>query len=44
MLSKSNVEIVCGNVGVKAGSWQCNFCVIKNKCGALKAVKYKNKS
>ena len=32
------------NVGVKASSWQCDLCVLKNKCGALKEVKYKNRS
>jgi len=35
---KYDVEITC-NVGIKAGSWQCDFCLIKNKCGALKLVK-----
>lgn len=40
--TKSNIEITCSNVGIKAGSWQCDFCVLKNKCGALKLVKRKN--
>lgn len=40
---ESDVEITCSNVGVKAGSWQCNFCVLKNKCGALELVKGKKK-
>lgn len=39
----TNTDIVCSNVGVKAGSWQCNFCVLKGKCGALKQVKCKKK-
>lgn len=40
---KSDVEITCNNIGIKAGSWQCNFCVLKGKCGALKQVKGKDK-
>ena len=40
--TKSNVEITCSNVGVKAGSWQCDLCILKNNCGALKEVKRKN--
>ena len=40
---KSDVEITCSNVGIKAGSWQCNFCVLKGKCGTLKQVKGKDK-
>ena len=36
---KYDEEITCSNVGIKAGSWQCDFCVLKNKCGALKIVK-----
>ena len=39
----SDVEIRCSNVGMKAGSWQCNFCLIKNKCGALSQVKKRSK-
>ena len=39
----SDVEIRCSNVGMKAGSWQCNFCLMKNKCGALSQVKKKSK-
>ncbi len=42
--TKSNVEITCSNVGVKAGSWQCDLCILKNNCGALKEVKHKNMS
>lgn len=42
--AKSNVEIICSNIGVKAASWQCDLCVLKNKCGALKEVKHKNRS
>lgn len=39
---KSDVEITCG-VGIKAGLWQCNFCLIKNKCGAFKLVRSNKK-
>lgn len=39
----SDVEIRCSNVGIKAGSWQCNFCLMKNKCGALSEVKKRSK-
>ena len=41
--TKSNVEITCSNVG-KTGSWQCDLCILKNNCGALKEVKRKNMS
>lgn len=41
--TKSNVKITCSNVGIKAGSQQCNFCVLKNKCGALKIVENKKR-
>lgn len=39
----TDTEIICSNIGIKAGSWQCNFCVLESKCGALKQVKSKNK-
>lgn len=42
--TKSNVEITCSNVGVRADSWQCDLCVLKNECGALKEVKHKKGS
>ena len=42
--TKSNVEITCSNVGVKAGSWQGDLWILKNNCGALKEVKRKNMS
>ncbi len=42
--TKSNVEITCSNVSVKADLWQCDLCILKNNCGALKEVKHKNRS
>ena len=40
---KKCFEQFCSNVGMNAGSWQCNFCLMKNKCGALSQVKKRSK-
>ena len=39
----SDVEIRCSNVRIKAVSWQCNFCLMKNKCDTLSQIKKRSK-
>lgn len=38
------MDIHCSNVGVKAGTEYCNYCVIRKSCGALKEAKRLNKN
>lgn len=33
------IKVYCSNVGVEAGTENCNYCIIRKSCGALKEAK-----
>lgn len=38
------MDIYCSNVGAKAGTENCNYCIIRKSCGALKEAKRLSKN